>query len=68
MDMSKNCTVEPTRSTASSAAEERLKVSLMSKMKKKIKGSGASSGSTNTTLPAVRNIKRIVDEHKGNGI
>jgi hypothetical protein len=68
MDMSKNCVVEPTKSTASSAAEERLKSSLMGKMKKKMKGSGASSGSTNTTLPAMRNIKRIVKQHKGNGI
>ena len=63
------------RYTATSAAEQRLKVSLLDRKKKNIKGGerdgvtpGVGKISENTTIPARRNLQRIMDQHKGIGI
>lgn len=64
--------MDAVRSTATSAAEGRLKVSLMDRKKKKLGGAGVTPGDAfvdnNTTIPARRNLQRIVGEKKGNGI
>ena len=63
--------MDSVRSTATSAAEGRLKVSLMDRKKKKL-GAGVTPGPAsvdgNTTVPARRNLQRVLDEKKGIGI
>ena len=60
------------RSTASSGAEQRLKVSLLNRKKDKLSRAGVTPGigkiSDNTTIPARRNLQRVIDQKKGVGV